>query len=105
MSKWTTTAKTAETWRERIREWRASGKSAMQFAEGRDYSPKTLQYWEYRLRKADNPAFVKLVPRGASKPTTTEMVVEIGSARVRISRGFDAALFAEVVSALGRTSR
>jgi hypothetical protein len=29
----------------------------------------------------------------------------IGSARVRISRGFDAALFAEVVSALGRTSR
>jgi len=36
---------------------------------------------------------------------TSEMVVEIGPARIRLARGFDVALLDEVVRALGGTGR
>jgi len=42
-----------------------------------------------------------------SRPTAeaVEMVVEIGAARVRVFRGFDASLLGEVVRALGGVTR
>jgi hypothetical protein len=41
----------------------------------------------------------------ATAATTTEMVVEIGAVRVRVSRGFDASLLGDVVRALGGAGR
>ena len=45
---------------------------------------------------------------GRARPTVTaavEMIVEIGAARIRVSRGFDTSLFGEVVRALGGAAR
>lgn len=36
-------------WAKRVAAWRASGKSLREFCEGRDYSPKRLQWWAWHL--------------------------------------------------------
>jgi hypothetical protein len=43
------------------------------------------------------------VPRAAGRAETADaIVVEVGAARIRVTHGFDAALLARVVAALGR---
>ena len=48
--------------------WRASGQSAREFAEGRDFSVHMLRYWANRVEKeavAPGPdTAVRLAPRG-----------------------------------------
>ena len=46
-------------WAERVREWRASGKTAEEFAAGFEYEVSTLRYWASRLKTgAERPALV-----------------------------------------------
>lgn len=94
---------TEEAWRERVQEWRASGQTAAQFVEGRGFAAATLKWWSSRLGQSDNPAFVQLVAKPAAPAPPPELVVEVGDARVRVSAGFDPALLADVVRALGAT--
>jgi hypothetical protein len=113
------TKQTEQTWRERIREWRASGQTADEFARDKGYQGSTLRWWSARLGRADAAAAPRLVPvvaRGpvvraadgslvratvaASSPASSEVVVEVGVARVRVTRGFDDTLLARVVRAL-----
>ena len=103
----TATASTQEIWAERVRAWREAGGSAEAFAKGKGFSGSALRLWGSRLspRPATaSPRIVALVPR-SSVPTATavgsEVVIEIGTARVRVARGFDHALLAEVVAVLG----
>lgn len=128
------TKETEAKWVERIREWRASGLSAENFARTKGYKASTLCWAASQVRrsaelaaptsprsgeaqgggraerqtpsssKAPAPRFLPVRPR-AAEMTVAEMVVEIGAARVRVLRGFDASLLGEVVRALGGSSR
>ncbi len=121
---------TREKWAERIREWRASGLSAKQFASGKDYGASGLRWAVLQLegrkkrgarvgsdsqprsahgqRRADSASSAPLVraPRFMPvrvqrlEPVVTEMVVEVGGARIGVSRGVDIALLGDVVRAL-----
>lgn len=95
-------------WSERVRAWRESGQTAAAFAEGKGFEASTLRFWSSRLRrKPAAPRIVQLVPKvaeddrardGGSRP---ELIIEVGGARIGVRPGFDKALLAEVVSALG----
>jgi hypothetical protein len=95
-------------WSERVREWRASSKSAEEFAEGRGFKGSTLRFWASSLRKLeDGPrgerhAGVRLlrVVRKAS-PSDSSIEVAVGAARVVVRPGFDAVLLRQLVEALG----
>jgi len=99
------TPATEARWRERVRAWRASGQTAIDFARDRGFAPGTLHYWSSRLGPDAPPTFVRLVPKTGHAPVAADLVVEVGSARVRVTSGFDAALLAQVVRALGGGAR
>jgi hypothetical protein len=127
------TKATEAKWVERIREWRSSGLSAEEFATSQGYRASTLRWAASALRDAaqsptpppsssaevaetrtrarpERRRSTGAAPRFLpvrSRPTAeaVEMVVEIGAARVRVFRGFDASLLGEVVRALGGVTR
>jgi transposase len=107
-------------WAERIRRWRASGKTAKAFAAGQGFEGSTLRYWasELKKRRAVKSTKPVAVPPAPPKPVaaprvrllrvhpvrrsiTEPMVISVGDARIEVRRGFDRALLREVVSALG----
>jgi hypothetical protein len=121
------TKETETKWAERIREWRASGLSAEEFATSKEYRASTLQWMASQLRDAaaapegptakagrtrSRPSVRRRAPARSGTPrflpmrlrnaplVMGAMVVEIGGAQVRVSRGFDAMLLADVVRAL-----
>jgi hypothetical protein len=112
----------AKTWRKRIGEYRASGLSAVKFAEGRDFSAHQIWNWAARFRKEDQapPADVHVAPASAvlapalvksggvrmarlvrvpyqppptEKPVAAELSVEILGVHIVVPRGFDRATF------------
>ena len=93
--------------RREVEAWRASKLTAAVFAARRGFSQKSLFRWaalESERPSALHAQFVRLEvsPR---RQETAELVVEVGSARVRVVSGFDAQLLREVVVALaGATS-
>lgn len=107
-------------WTDRVREWRASGKSAEAFAEGRQFEASTLRYWASRLKRSA-PITTPDVAPASPKPTVTmarvvrrrrgrpaaagaaarELAIAIGGARIVVGHGFDAELLRAVVAALG----
>ncbi len=100
---------TAAVWSERVRAWRASGLSAMDFARPEGYRPTTLSWWASELKrrervKASAPLKVAMarvrVVRVRPEGDETLSVV-VGAARIAVRRGFDAELLREVVAALG----
>jgi hypothetical protein len=100
-------------WSERVQQWRASGRTAKEFAAGRDFQGSTLRYWASHLRgKGDReapevkgPPRVKMarVVRVAAKNSFSSVVIQLGAAQVVVSAGFDRDLLREVVEALGGT--
>jgi len=115
-------------WAERIREWRESGLSAEDFTAGKDYEASSLRWAVSQLgaekaprptttpapQKASRsrhaaersvpptpraPRFVPVRMRRAD-PVGAEMIVEVGGARIRVTRGVDVALLGDVVRAL-----
>jgi hypothetical protein len=95
---------TEKRWSERVREWKASGRTAKDFAEGREFKASTLVYWASCLRRSRREAkprvrIVRVVRTPA--PTEDSIVVTVGAARVAVRAGFDGALLRQVVRALG----
>jgi hypothetical protein len=97
-------------WSERVREWKASGRTAKEFAEGREFKASTLVYWASCLRtgiggapraKKRDPGvrMVRVVP--VSARADDAIVVVVGRARVTVRAGFDPALLRQVVQTLG----
>jgi hypothetical protein len=121
------TQETEAKWSERVREWRASGVSAEEFAASRGFKASTLCWVASVLRHVASPTAASAEPeaqprakrKAASRSkaprflpvrvrgpaAASEMLVEIGPARIRVARGFDALLLGDVVRALGGTSR
>ena len=111
-------------WSERVRQWRASGRTAERFAQGQGFEASTLRYWASRLKTtgvmttaAATPdaapaeraakATIQLIrvrrPRAAvpvpSGPAA--LTIGVGPARIEVGPGFDRTLLREVVDALG----
>ena len=128
------TKHTRAKWAERIREWRTSGLSAEDFAAGKGYEGASLRWAvsqiqpEMSSRSMTEPAARPKAPRrrGAiaksavapaqaprflpvrmrrAEPPVAEMIVEVGGARIRVSRGVDVALLGDVVRALQGVGR
>jgi transposase len=120
----------ASEWRERIAEWRASGLSAVKFAEMRGYSAQQVWKWAAKIRKTDAAGAAEAAgPTRASsdapysiplarvvrapKPEFGErppapagaMAVEVGGMRLVVPAGFDRRTLAMVLDeALARKS-
>lgn len=108
---------TRERWLARIEEWRSSGKTAEEFAEGQPFSSGTLTCRASQLRhelgsgrKArttrevpqdgrSGVVFAEVIRRKRSMPSGG-LTVEVGSARISVSSGFDSGLLRDVVRAL-----
>jgi hypothetical protein len=97
-------------WSERVREWKASGKTAKQFVEGRDFKASTLVYWASCLRRGSGASArrgrreprVRMARVVAAPPGADDaIVIAVGAARVAVRAGFDRALLRQVVEALG----
>lgn len=100
---------TGAKWSERVRDWRASGKTAEEFAAGHEFEPSTLRYWASRLKKtgeARTPTTMVRVVRRSSRARRDEaaggeLEVVLGDARIVVRRGFDAELLRQIAAALG----
>jgi len=94
---------TAAEWTERVAAWRASGRTAREFAAGKGYSDKLLQWWgrELARRERPKPAGVKLARVVRVAAPSAPLTVSIGAARIEVRAGFDATLLRDVVDALG----
>ncbi|MGO9837357.1 MAG: IS66 family insertion sequence element accessory protein TnpA [Polyangiaceae bacterium] len=102
-------------WTERVRAWRASGRTAREFAAGQEFKPSTLTYWASQLRRsasaeggvagkrAPRLRMVQVVGTAAMAPREDTLVVAVGTARIVVRAGFDRALLRDVVEALGGT--
>ena len=126
------TKETEAKWVERIREWRASGLSAEEFATSKGYKASTLCWAASLLRPAGKVPAATMPSSGEThslaRPTgrarsssktprflpvrtrtggtvAAEMVIEIGAARIRVRHGFDVSLLGELVRALGGAAR
>lgn len=78
--------------------WRASGLTAEAFSSRRGYSRESLYRWSATPDASEAPTFVRLEVAPAAG--NGEVAVEVGVARVHVSRGFDAELIRAVVAAL-----
>lgn len=90
-------------WRERVREWRASGQSAREFADRLGVNPSTLTYWGWRFRKvapgsqtkrrgrrSSGNIGVRFVELGGVVAQEQRFELELGNGRsLRIPASFD----------------
>jgi transposase-like protein len=96
--------------RREVEGWRSSGEGVGKYAARRGYSATTLRKWiasvgseagAAKAAKAKAPALVRVVAQSAAEAAeAAEVVVEVGAARIRVPRAFDAALLRSVVIAL-----
>jgi hypothetical protein len=98
------TTSTAAKWSERVREWRASGKTAEEFASAFEFEASTLRYWASRLKTEAAgvavPTIARVVRRRAQPSASLPGLREF-SARILVRPGFDAELLRQVAAALG----
>jgi hypothetical protein len=128
------TKHTREKWEDRIREWQQSGKSPKEFTADKDYEASSLRWAITQLgrEKASRvardvssrvkatgsreeipssasrsrpPRFVPVRMRRVAESASTEVVVEVGGARIRVTPGVDVGLLGEVVRALEGVGR
>lgn len=124
------TKHTREKWAGRIRDWRASGKSAEDFVADKDYEAASLRWAASQLGesashaepkqaaaatrrrarvasapKALAPRFAPVRVRRPTAPPVGEMVIEVGGARIRVARGADMTLLGQVVRAVQGVGR
>jgi len=104
-----TERRSAAEWRVLLDDWMASGLDADAFSASRGVNAATLKWWRWRLRAPDDtaprvadpqsemPGFLEVV---VAAPEVTELVVEIGTLRVRVPYGFDAREVRRLVFAL-----
>jgi len=106
-------------WSARVKAWRASGKTAAELCEGREYTANSLRYWSSRLRKVQGDGatqgegavhgirMARLVRSSAAAERETlveqetPVVIEVGSLRVGVRRGFDRGVLRDVLETLG----
>jgi transposase len=104
----------ADVWSERVRDWKASGASAEDFALGKEFTGRMLRWWagEFVRRaraktKSSSPiAMARVVSPGEilAEPemaASSALAIIVGRYRVSVSRGFDESLLRDVLRVLG----
>ena len=97
---------TERKWLDRVREWKAGGLTAEEYAQGRGFEGSTLRVWASRLRQVPKeppaPSMRMARVRVAHRaPPSSTVVLAVGKARIEVRHGFDGALLREVVEAIG----
>ena len=118
---------TAKQWNERVEAWKASGKTAEEFALRRGIDARQLHWWKWHLSRrkpaggANAASFVPVrvaeesptaarprsVRRPRSSPTASTDLVEVtlpSGIVLRVPAGFGARALAEVIAAVERAS-
>lgn len=98
----------AAQWSERVRAWEASGRSAEEFARGKQFSGKTLRWWrgEFARRGRESsasPVAMARVLRPGEKLNDSALAVVVGQFRIELVRGFDEVLLRDVLRVVGAT--
>lgn len=111
-----------EDWAELVEEWRASGRTAREFAAAHGVADSALRYWSSRLSQrkpptstsrrrpvgrptaaATSPPLARVVRPGDPAPATkgdARITVVVGKVTVIVEPGFDGAHLRDVVRAL-----
>jgi len=99
-----------EQWRERIRQWRASGKSAEAFGREHGVSAAAVYWWSRTFKKQlatrtmsppmPSVTFMPLAVRAATMERESIEVVVRGGRRVRVPERFSVSTLQEVVRAI-----
>ena len=81
-------------WKQRVRDWRASGESAERYAVGRGFAASTLKWWASKLREDHSTPIVRMaqvVRSGTDGHRRGTIVVERldGGVRITIEPGAD----------------
>ena len=102
-------------WADRVRQWKASGKTREEFCEGQSFKSSTLGWWATELRRrgeldqrgsarsrsSGTIRMAQVIRAGTSRSSSSGLVLEVSGTRIAIERGFDAELLSEVVRAIG----
>ena len=95
----------AATWARRVAKWQASGRTAGEFAEGREFAASTLRWWSSELRRRKAGAFVRVVTAPIAAERDAALELEVGDVRVLVRPAFDRALLADVLAVLRAGAR
>lgn len=109
----------AETWAERIAEWRASGLTAREFCSGRDFAVTALYWWSSKLGRAprakrSQPVRLARVVRRTSTASDADgksgvdralVLIELDGVRVFVTAGVERATLTNVFDALEERAR
>jgi hypothetical protein len=98
-----------ERWRGLVAQWRSSGQTARDFADGHGVNVSTLSHWAWRLRREsrDGTAIARVPPMievRARSAADDRFEIELGSRRVRIPPSFDADALRRLIAALEEAS-
>lgn len=97
-----------ETWARRVAEWKASGLSSPAFCAGKDFTPGGLRHAAHRLThgagRKPRVRVARVVRVAAPDDSASELVVEVGRARIALRRDFDRATLGAVLDLLGAGS-
>ena len=95
----------------RVGEWRASGKTAADFCEGREYLASTLRFWSSHLnctksgqRSVQSTTQLRMARVQVERPPAAEapeLIIELRGARVAVARGADTVTLMMVLEAIG----
>jgi len=92
-----------------VREWKASGETAVKFSEMGGFSEVGLRNWSYRLKRAKAPPLLRpvrmlRVDRGPEAPADEHeavgLSVEIDGTRIVVTPGFDRATLGAIIDVL-----
>lgn len=98
--------RTSEEWRLLVKEWLDSGEGCAEWAEPRGIVAATLGWWRWKLGLSSGadrelPTFLDVVVREPiPRLDPPDLIVEVGTVRVRVAVGFDARELRRVVDAL-----
>lgn len=102
-------------WLERVRAWKASGKSRAEFAAKQEYSERSLGWWAWKLGSEGEaldkkPKAAKRSRQGKSQsfelvelvtqPAPSVLTVRVGAVEVLVDRGFDREVLGGVLDVL-----
>ena len=104
-------------WLERVRSWKASGKTRAEFAAKEDYSERSLGWWAWKLssegesldakprkakrRSAKKPKSIELVELVTQNdPASKGLTMRLGSVELLVERGFDHELLGTLLDVL-----
>lgn len=90
---------TRETWAVRVREWKRSGLTAVEFAGREGLNARTLSWWSSELGRTARVPVVEVMVAPPAGASSLEVVLASG-VRVAVSVGFDEVTLGRLLTVL-----